>query len=229
MAPPKVMPPAPVVVTLPVTLMLVVTLAPVLTFWVLMPSPEELIAPLAVVIVTVHWFNSLSCEPRYLMPLAVPLVLAVTLLVVATGPPRKEAPSKGEWSLPGGRIEPDETPEEAVVRELREETGIDGRVVTFLALVTVEREHATYRIHEYLIAATSTGPPCAGDDASDVRWASLDALARLGQLYAGQGQYRQCGDAERDGGAIGDPTGADDLGGGGKDGAGVMSVPMPPI
>lgn len=47
-----------------------------------------LIAPLAVVVVTVHWFNSLSCEPRYLMPLAVPLVLAVTLLVVATGPIR---------------------------------------------------------------------------------------------------------------------------------------------
>jgi hypothetical protein len=47
-----------------------------------------LIAPLAVAVVTIHWFNSLSCEPRYLMPLAVPLVLALTLLVVATGPVR---------------------------------------------------------------------------------------------------------------------------------------------
>jgi hypothetical protein len=45
-----------------------------------------LIAPLAVVVVTVHWFNGLSCEPRYLMPLAVPLVLALTLLVIAARP-----------------------------------------------------------------------------------------------------------------------------------------------
>jgi len=47
-----------------------------------------LIAPLAVVVVTVHWFNGLSCEPRYLMPLAVPLVLALTLLVIAAPPYR---------------------------------------------------------------------------------------------------------------------------------------------
>jgi hypothetical protein len=46
------------------------------------------IAPLAILLVTVHWFNSLSCEPRYLMPLAVPLVLALTLLIVAPGPMR---------------------------------------------------------------------------------------------------------------------------------------------
>jgi Dolichyl-phosphate-mannose-protein mannosyltransferase len=47
-----------------------------------------LVAPLAVAVVTIHWFNSLSCEPRYLMPLAVPLVLVVTLLLVAHGPMR---------------------------------------------------------------------------------------------------------------------------------------------
>lgn len=39
------------------------------------------IGPLAVVAVTAKWFNSLSCEPRYLMPLAVPLVAAFVLLL----------------------------------------------------------------------------------------------------------------------------------------------------
>ena len=42
-----------------------------------------LIGPLAVIAVTVKWFNALSCEPRYLMPLAVPLVAAVVLLLGA--------------------------------------------------------------------------------------------------------------------------------------------------
>ena len=42
-----------------------------------------LIGPLAVIAVTVKWFNALSCEPRYLIPLAVPLVTAFVLLLGA--------------------------------------------------------------------------------------------------------------------------------------------------
>jgi len=38
---------------------------------------------------------------------------------------RGRGPAAGEWSVPGGRVERDELLEEAVVRELREETGID--------------------------------------------------------------------------------------------------------
>ena len=85
----------------------------------------------------------------------------------------------GEWSLPGGRVEPGETPEGAVVRELREETGIDGRVEALLSVVTVAREHATYRIHEYLVMPVSLEAR-PGDDAAAVRWASIDALAAIG-------------------------------------------------
>jgi 8-oxo-dGTP pyrophosphatase MutT (NUDIX family) len=37
---------------------------------------------------------------------------------------RKYEPAKGQWCLPGGHIEPGETPQQAAIRELREETGI---------------------------------------------------------------------------------------------------------
>src|SRR5438445_4642924 len=40
-----------------------------------------MIGPLAVIAVTLKWFNALSCEPRYLFPLAVPLVTAFVLLL----------------------------------------------------------------------------------------------------------------------------------------------------
>jgi mutator protein MutT len=96
---------------------------------------------------------------------------------------RGHAPSVGEWTLPGGRVEPGETPEAAIVRELREETALAGRVLAALGVVTLAREGTTYVIHEYLVGVEGTGAT-AGDDAAELRWVgpedidgALDALA----------------------------------------------------
>src|SRR3972149_4154901 len=42
---------------------------------------------------------------------------------------RDTAPFKGYWALPGGRAEPGETVEQAIVREVKEETGLDVAIV----------------------------------------------------------------------------------------------------
>jgi len=95
---------------------------------------------------------------------------------------RGHEPSKGLWSIPGGRIEPGETDEQAVIREVAEETGL--RVTCGRLLGTAELPGlaglagTTVVVRDYLaeLAAGSAELPVAGDDAADVRWVT-DAQA----------------------------------------------------
>lgn len=104
---------------------------------------------------------------------------------------RGHEPGKGLWSVPGGRVEPGETDEEAVAREVLEETGL---IVASGSLVgSVERlglAGSILVIHDYRCTVTG-GALAAGDDAAAVRWCSqaqveeLDAYGQLtGELLA---------------------------------------------
>jgi 8-oxo-dGTP diphosphatase len=104
---------------------------------------------------------------------------------------RGHNPGKGLWSIPGGRIEPGESDEQAVVREVREETGLD--VTCGRLLGTLERPglaDATIVIRDYeafLTAATAAtaatastaATPIAGDDAADAAWMPLSDVVAL--------------------------------------------------
>ena len=101
--------------------------------------------------------------------------LAVTdraLLLVRRGHP----PDVGKWSVPGGRVEPGETDEAAVVREMLEETGLHVRVERLVGEV-VRRGPGdiVYRIRDYLVDVVG-GTPAAGDDAAAVEWVAFTDL-----------------------------------------------------
>jgi len=91
---------------------------------------------------------------------------------------RGHEPETGRWSLPGGRIEPGESDEQAVVRETREETGLQVRCGALIGSAERPGLRGLLDIRDY--AATVTGGALApGDDAADARWVSPADLAAL--------------------------------------------------
>jgi 8-oxo-dGTP diphosphatase len=88
---------------------------------------------------------------------------------------RGHDPGRGLWSIPGGRIEAGESAEEAVVREVREETGLEVRCGPLLGTAELPGlAGAVVDIHDYraYLLAGPASTPTAGDDAADVRWVS---------------------------------------------------------
>ena len=93
---------------------------------------------------------------------------------------RGHEPGKGLWSIPGGRVEAGESDADALVREVREETGL---VVTAGRLIGSVRRPAGMAgseldIRDYEVSVTG-GTLVPGDDADDAVWAGPAELASL--------------------------------------------------
>ena len=94
---------------------------------------------------------------------------------------RKNEPSKGKWSVPGGLVELGESVEQAVIREVKEETGLEvyePRLVDVVNYVSLGEKGAViyhYVIVDYLVTVKS-GNPKAASDAEALKWVPFNEV-----------------------------------------------------
>ena len=97
------------------------------------------------------------------------------VLLIRRGTP----PRLGQWSIPGGRIEPGEPASIAAMRELREETGVEAEFLGLVDVVDWIDSERHYVLIDYA-ARWIAREPVAGDDAADARFHPVAELQDLG-------------------------------------------------
>ncbi len=107
------------------------------------------------------------------------------LLVVRRGRGR----AQGEWAVPGGRVHAGELLAEAVVRELLEETGIEGVCGNLIGVHELLDDDGPHQVVlAYQVTLMEAVEPVAGDDAVEARWVPLNDVAEL-RLVAGLAEF----------------------------------------
>jgi 8-oxo-dGTP diphosphatase len=115
------------------------------------------------------------------LPPPIPAVGVVCLrgdevLLIRRGAP----PRLGEWSLPGGRIEPGEGVRAAALRELHEETGVEARLTGLIDVVDgIFPDAGRHYVLIDFVAEWISGEPVAGDDAAEAAFVPVQQALEL--------------------------------------------------
>jgi len=91
------------------------------------------------------------------------------------------------WVLPKGHIESDESPEEAALRELQEEAGVRGQIITRLPTQEFDTEQEKVIVQYFLVEELGACPP---SEARIIRWEHEQAA--LGLLSFAESKSALC-------------------------------------
>ena len=97
---------------------------------------------------------------------------------------RANPPLQNEWSIPGGLVETGEMMKEAVVREVREETGLETEIVELVEVFERILRDQDLRVQYHFVlidylCRVIAGEAKAASDVSEVRWTKLEDLESL--------------------------------------------------
>ena len=112
------------------------------------------------------------------------LVWNGALLLVKRG----QEPGIGQWSLPGGRLEPQEAWQDGVEREVEEETGLKVDCGEFVGWVERSVTDHRYLIADFFVTTDDPSGATAGDDAEDLAFVDPEQIERL-ELTAGLKEF----------------------------------------
>ncbi len=88
-------------------------------------------------------------------------------------------PCAGRWALPGGFVAMGELPEAAIVREFREETGLEARAVELLGIHGERGSRYPWILTLVYRMELDEGEPYAGDDAQEARFFSRGEVPEI--------------------------------------------------
>ncbi len=84
-----------------------------------------------------------------------------------------------DWSFPKGKLEEGETLEEAALREVREETGMQCRLLRFIGHTEYIDRKGRPKTVAYWVMAALEGSFVPNDEVDELRWLSLDEASHL--------------------------------------------------
>ena len=93
---------------------------------------------------------------------------------------RKNNPYKYKWALPGGFVEYGELVEDAVVREIKEETGLDTKIKALVGVYSdPNRDPRGHTVSVVFLLDIINGKLKSGDDACDAKFFYIEDLPEL--------------------------------------------------
>ena len=88
----------------------------------------------------------------------------------------------GKWGLPKGYVDEAELPEHAAIRELKEETGLNGEILRILGIRTRVKTEKTAVFICYLVEATDYKTARCEKEISDIKWVKSTQIDEINWL-----------------------------------------------
>lgn len=115
--------------------------------------------------------------------IAVKCILEQNNKILFIKEPKKSSWRPGTWSLPGGKIDPNESYLDAVSREMKEETGLRVKVNGLLKIIEIIRDinKETRLVHHYIFSVKKTGGNFKNPDyhVEDFSWFTKNDVSRM--------------------------------------------------